>query len=148
MRDIWSDLFSWGNGQTVGTHTGANGASELTHSNDGTADNYWALKRIKNRTTGAACLTGQSSTNPSTSTRITCSTSYPMWGGTRNGKPDNTWNTGDGYYISPMIDWGGSYIYQNATNNWIHHNTFHTYGAYTWADEGVILEVGVGSTSY
>lgn len=142
MRDVWSDLYSWGSGQTIGTHTGANGATVLTHADDGTAAGYWGNKRLLNRTTGSACYT-----DPSTSTSIPCYVGYPMWGGIRGGIPDNTWNTGDEYSISQMISWGGSYIYQNATHNWIHHNTFHHYGGYTWNDEGVILELGVGSES-
>ena len=40
--------------------------------------------------------------------------------------------------------WKGSSIDHNSTHNWIHDNTFHTYGAYTAADVGVVFELGQG----
>ena len=46
------------------------------------------------------------------------------------------------------VSWRGSTIYHNSTHNWIHHNTFSKYGAFTTSqDGGVLFELGIGTDS-
>lgn len=96
-----------------------------------------------NKTTMTGALTSTTGWFPcyaNTDKYINCSTAYPAWGGTNNNN-----SSGDQYRVTQTRFWAGSYIYHDSTNNWIHNNTFHTYGGYSWADEGVPLEVGVGN---
>ncbi|MBN2495600.1 MAG: hypothetical protein JXR96_13485 [Deltaproteobacteria bacterium] len=137
QRDVWSDVVA------SGTHAGASscGANAvLTHADDGSGSTYQSY-RVRNTSTGAAC---QIAYGGATSTSKTCATSVGLFGGVRNGAPDDCWEDGDGYEITRMIYWGGGYI-QNSGHNYLHHNTMCRYGAYSELDEGVVLEVGVGN---
>ncbi|MDD5702480.1 MAG: hypothetical protein PHU23_10585, partial [Dehalococcoidales bacterium] len=139
MRDVWNvDVIK------TGTHTGPTGSSMvLEDSNLGGGTNTYAYRVIHNITDGSYSFKSSSST----ATTVT-HTAYPLWGG-----KNNYWSTGDQYKITWGIQWAGSYIYEGdapeaaVSHNWIHHNTFHNYGAYTNVDEGVVLELGVGNSS-
>jgi hypothetical protein len=140
MRDVWNvDVIK------TGTHTGATGSSTiLVDSNLDGGSNKYAYRGIFNITDGSHSYMSNSSDD----TTVT-HTSYPLVGG-----ENNYWTNGDEYKITYTISWAGSYIYEGnspqaaVSHNWIHHNTFHNYGAYSEThDEGVVLELGVGSST-
>ncbi|HJW97359.1 MAG TPA: hypothetical protein VJ485_04320 [archaeon] len=46
------------------------------------------------------------------------------------------------------VDWRGSTIYHNATQNWVHDNVFSNYGSYSSTNDlGVLFELGIGTAS-
>ena len=134
MRDVYNvDIVK------TGTYTGTTGLTTvLTDSSLNGSTNQYAYRRVFNITDGSYC----SSSTASGVTTVTCS-NRPLVGG-RN----NYWSAGDSYKITHDVMWGGSYIYQNSTHNWIHHNVFKNYGAYSLTnDEGVALQIGITISS-
>ncbi len=132
MRDVWGDIVESG--------TATNTDSSPTVLQDSTKNwtvNAYVSRTLHNITDGSKCY----QPNSNTSNTITC-TSYPLYGGT-----NNYWSNGDSYKITYTISWAGSYVYYNSTHNWIHHNTFTNYGAYSSHDEGVLLEVGMDGSA-
>lgn len=135
MRDISNvDIIK------TGIHTGATGSSTVLEDSSGGLT-VCSGRDIYNIDDGSYATTARSATD----TAVT----HPILEGGTN----NYWSNGDRYKCTWMINWGGSYLYEGGSDlpvshNWIHHNTFKNYGAYSAKlDAGVALELGVGTVA-
>lgn len=131
-RNSWNDVIETGTVTNDADHYYQSG-TVLYDSTKSWSTNAYVSRTLINITDGSSCY----DPNSNDATTITC-TSYPLYGGT-----NNYWSNGDSYKITYKYTYGTSYIKTTSTHNWIHHNTFNNMGAYSRADEGVALQVGI-----
>lgn len=138
QRDAWADVKGSGKVKTADP-TGAT----LTYDITDTGATYSAISAIQiiNTTDHSGCFSSGAPTCGDTECTRTCFASYYP-NGLEFGD-DNTFTKDDDYIIVPAYTTHfGIFVETTCTHNWIHHNTLHSFGALTRADEGIVMELG------